>query len=401
MKFFSPKNDFLHEDYGQLQRQQRALDLKMISVNRDKKTGTIKDYFVSLDKCTCVDFQKRRKPCKHMYRLAFELGIFDLDAAKLDAQLATTPQSVNAYFKPEIYFYAPAPKDFVVIDFETANDFKDSICQMGIAVVENNSVTTTKSFMIRPPYERFTNTKIHGITFADVEKSPTFAELWSQIKIFIERQTVAAYNTPFDLSCLVSVLKFYQIPVPDFASFDILENVRDCAEYYNSKLSYCINNRLVTVAEELGFAHDAHDALSDAVVAAQVQLWLSENFPDEETAICFTTLAAFVDGFAREKFPLEILFSFCKYLLKDDNRFSDKKQTEFFNLLAAEATRRENAALYKFCGKFYDKNDNLPRAIEFYRRALALDSKSGVKTRLQTLERTLKKITDSTGVVRK
>lgn len=391
MKFFSAKKEFLHEGYDQLQRQQRALDLKMTSVNRDKKTGTIKDYFVSLDKCTCVDFQKRRKPCKHIYRLAFELGIFDLDATKIEEKLSTTPKSVHAYFNPEIYFYAPAPKDFVVIDFETANDFRDSICQMGIAVVENNSVTKMRSFLIRPPYKRFTNTKIHGITFEAVKDFPTFAELWEQIKIFIEGQTLAAYNMPFDLNCLVSVLKFYQIPVPDFSAFDILENVRDCAENYDSELSYCINHRLVTVAEELGFAHDAHDALSDAVVAAQVQLWLSENFPDEDTAISCTSLAEFVNDFAREKFPLEILVSFCKYLLKDGLRFSGKKHAEFFKLLEAEAARRENAALYKFCGKFYDEQENIPRAIDLYRRAFELDSKSGVKTRIRTLERALKK----------
>jgi len=391
VKFFSAKNEFLHEGYDQLQRQQRALDLKMTSVNRDKQTGTIKDYFVSLDKCTCVDFQKRHKPCKHIYRLAFELGIFDLDETRLNAQLSTTPKSVHAYFNPEIYFYAPIPKNFVVIDFETANDFRDSICQMGIAVVENNEVTTTKDFLIRPPYEKFTNTKIHGITFADVEKSPTFAELWSQIKIFIEGQIVAAYNMPFDLNCLVSVLKFYQIPVPDFSAFDVLENVRDCAENYDSELSYCINHRLVTVAEELGFAHDAHDALSDSVVAAQVQLWLSENFPDEDTAIHCTSLAAFFDGFAQEKFPLEVLLDFCKYNFKYGSRFSNKKHAEFFKLLEEVAARYENAALYKFCGKFYDEQENIPRAIELYRRAFELDSKSGVKTRIRTLEHTLKK----------
>ena len=391
MKFFSAKNESLHEGYDQLQRQQKALDLKMTSVNRDKQTGTIKDYFVSLDGCTCVDFRKRHKPCKHIYRLAFELGLFDLDAAKINAQLATTPKSVNAYFNPEIYFYAPVPKDFVVIDFETANDFRDSICQMGIAVVENNSVTKMKSFLIRPPYERFTNTKIHGITFADVAQSPTFAELWPQVKMFIEGQIVAAYNMPFDLNCLVSTLKFYQITVPDFAAFDILENVRDCDENYNSELSYCINHRLVTVAEELGFAHNAHDALSDSVVAAQVQLWLSENFPDEDTAINCTSLAAFFDGFAHDEFPLESLVDFCKYNLRYGDRVSIKKRTEFFKLLEAEAARRESAVLYKFCAKFHDEQENIPRAVELYRRAFEFDSRSGVKTRLQTLERTLKK----------
>lgn len=280
MKFFSAKKNFLHEEYGQLERQKKALGLKMNSVDRENQSGTIKNYFVALDGCTCVDFGRRRKPCKHIYRLAFELGVFDLDAEKIDALLAVTPKTVNAFYTPKNFLRAPVPKNFVVIDFETANDFKDSICQMGIAVVANDSITARENFFIRPPYENFTNTKIHGITFDDVKKSPTFAALWSEIKIFIAEKIVAAYNVPFDMSCLVSTLKFYKIPVPNFAAFDILENVRECRA-----LSRLANHRLVTVAQELGFAHDAHDALSDAVVAAQVQLWITKNFPRTKTLI--------------------------------------------------------------------------------------------------------------------
>ena len=280
MKFFSAKKNFLHEEHGQLERQKKALGLKMNSVDRENQSGTIKNYFVSLDGCTCVDFGRRHKPCKHIYRLAFELGVFDLDAEKIDALLAVTPKTVNAFYTPKNFLRAPVPKNFVVIDFETANDFKDSICQMGIAVVADDSITARENFFIRPPYENFTNTKIHGITFDDVKKSPTFAELWSEIKIFIAEKIVAAYNVPFDMSCLVSTLKFYKIPVPNFAAFDILENVRECRA-----LSRLANHRLVTVAQELGFAHDAHDALSDAVVAAQVQLWITKNFPRTKTLI--------------------------------------------------------------------------------------------------------------------
>lgn len=280
MKFFSAKKNFLHEEHGQLERQKKALGLKMNSVDRENQSGTIKNYFVSLDGCTCVDFGRRHKPCKHIYRLAFELGVFDLDAEKIDALLAVTPKTVNAFYTPKNFLRAPVPKNFVVIDFETANDFKDSICQMGIAVVADDSITARENFFIRPPYENFTNTKIHGITFDDVKKSPTFAELWSEIKIFIAEKVVAAYNVPFDMSCLISTLKFYKIPVPNFAAFDILENVRECRA-----LSRLANHRLVTVAQELGFAHDAHDALSDAVVAAQVQLWITKNFPRTKTLI--------------------------------------------------------------------------------------------------------------------
>lgn len=40
------------------------------------RTGSV--YFVSLNNCTCEDFKRRELPCKHMIRLALELGeVFD------------------------------------------------------------------------------------------------------------------------------------------------------------------------------------------------------------------------------------------------------------------------------------------------------------------------------------
>lgn len=34
-------------------------------------------YNVSLTQCTCFDFESRQLPCKHIYKLAFELGLLD------------------------------------------------------------------------------------------------------------------------------------------------------------------------------------------------------------------------------------------------------------------------------------------------------------------------------------
>ena len=40
--------------------------------------GRTGKYNTSLNFCTCQDFQKRRKPCKHIYRLSYKLGKFNL-----------------------------------------------------------------------------------------------------------------------------------------------------------------------------------------------------------------------------------------------------------------------------------------------------------------------------------
>lgn len=278
MNFFSDEKYFLHVTEDQIKRQQNARSLQFHSIDRDARTGKIKTYKVSLDGCTCMDFLRRHKPCKHMYRLAAELGVFPFGAPKKIQPLVTDYSSSSS---------APVPKNFVVIDFETANDFFDSVCQMGIAVVEKNSVTATESFLIRPPYKNFTNSAIHGITFVDVKDAPTFVELWPRVESLVNGRTVAAYNLFFDWTCLIATLDRYEIPRPKFEAFDVLANVRACRNR-DGELSPLKNCKLVTVAKKLGLAHDAHDAASDALVTAKIQIYMSETFPDEQTTVYVT-----------------------------------------------------------------------------------------------------------------
>lgn len=40
------------------------------------KTCRIGNYLVSLEWCSCMDYRQRRKPCKHMYKLAARCGVF-------------------------------------------------------------------------------------------------------------------------------------------------------------------------------------------------------------------------------------------------------------------------------------------------------------------------------------
>lgn len=57
---------------------------KIASLDVDAQAAIIQGsddcpYRVSLESCSCVDYQRRGEPCKHMYRLALELGVdFDL-----------------------------------------------------------------------------------------------------------------------------------------------------------------------------------------------------------------------------------------------------------------------------------------------------------------------------------
>ncbi|MDD4534183.1 MAG: exonuclease, partial [Prevotella sp.] len=41
--------------------------------------------------------------------------------------------------------------DFVAIDFETASNSPDSICEAGICVVRDGKIVETQSWLVRPP----------------------------------------------------------------------------------------------------------------------------------------------------------------------------------------------------------------------------------------------------------
>lgn len=75
------------DDEEQLWRFQNADTTVPLSIDHEKGVGLFEGsegerYEVSLTRCQCRDHVRRRKPCKHMYRLALELGILRPDAWK-------------------------------------------------------------------------------------------------------------------------------------------------------------------------------------------------------------------------------------------------------------------------------------------------------------------------------
>lgn len=67
-----------------------------VSVDREKQTGIFSGshgvYNTSLEKCNCGDYVRRRLPCKHMYRLAAELGLWDADSIVSDSSKIKSPE---------------------------------------------------------------------------------------------------------------------------------------------------------------------------------------------------------------------------------------------------------------------------------------------------------------------
>lgn len=59
--------------------------------------------------------------------------------------------------------------DFVAFDVETATSKRNSLCQIGYALVQNLAIVDTGNFLVRPPGNEYEarNSVIHKITALD------------------------------------------------------------------------------------------------------------------------------------------------------------------------------------------------------------------------------------------
>ena len=86
-----------HQDPDQQKRIKSASSAACtpVELDRDACTGIFKGssgtHSASLEKCSCIDYNRRRLPCKHMYRLAMELGLLDANF-KSDASAIVQPR---------------------------------------------------------------------------------------------------------------------------------------------------------------------------------------------------------------------------------------------------------------------------------------------------------------------
>ena len=103
------------------------------------------------------------------------------------------------------------------IDFEIANRQRSSICSVGISVWENGVEIDSFYSLAKPEPYKFERLyqKVHGLTYADVDSAPTFAELYPNVKKYLSTYVVA-HNAEFDMDCLSAWLYERKMPFPDF-----------------------------------------------------------------------------------------------------------------------------------------------------------------------------------------
>src|SRR4051812_41713201 len=110
-------------------------------------------------------------------------------------------------------------KTFTAIDFETAQGYRWSICQIGLVRIVEGKEIARISILVQPPFNYYWHrfSEIHGITREDTKCAPPFSDAWPAIQPYIAGQLVVAHNSKFDFGCLRSTLDFYGIAMPEFS----------------------------------------------------------------------------------------------------------------------------------------------------------------------------------------
>lgn len=155
--------------------------------------------------------------------------------------------------------------NYVVIDFETANERRDSVCALGMLEVNNGKIIKKYDYLINPEdYFNPFNTSINGITEEMVEGKPTFLDLWSEIKLILENtEMVIAHNASFDISVLRHTLEKYELEFPTFKY--------SCTRILSKRTwPSLINYRLDTVADSLNINFTHHQAIEDSRACSEI-----------------------------------------------------------------------------------------------------------------------------------
>lgn len=165
-------------------------------------------------------------------------------------------------------------KDFIAIDFETANHKNSSVCAVGLVVVRDGEVTDEYYSLIlpEPNYYEYRNMRIHGLSRADTDAAPIFPDVWDEIEPLLDEDLpFVAHGSSNDERFLRAAFRVYQMDYPDFQFVDTHHPARRA-------FPHLPNHQLQTVAEACGFhLEHHHNALADAHAAAAIALYFDEH----------------------------------------------------------------------------------------------------------------------------
>ncbi|HUM84418.1 MAG TPA: 3'-5' exonuclease, partial [Lachnospiraceae bacterium] len=160
---------------------------------------------------------------------------------------------------------------YVVLDLENPNVRGNSVCAIGILIVENGKVKE-KLYTLIDPEDRFDdmNSQINGITASQVVGSPTLKEYWDKIRQLLTENIVVGHNITYDLGVLSKSLVRYDLEVPKFRYI--------CTLQLSQAFISVKSHKLTELMKSIGYSYNAHNALEDALAANELYRYLLNNY---------------------------------------------------------------------------------------------------------------------------
>ena len=161
--------------------------------------------------------------------------------------------------------------DYIAIDFETANYYRNSACSVGLVrFIDGKEVDSCYS-LIHPAKMYFIpkwTQEIHHISYDDVRDKPYFPEIWDNMVMPFIKQTpgiplVAHNGNNFDMPVIKDCCNYFGMDVPALEYFDSLI----IAKKTWPKME---NHQLTKLGEFFGIEYLAHDALEDSRTCGKI-----------------------------------------------------------------------------------------------------------------------------------
>ena len=157
---------------------------------------------------------------------------------------------------------------FNAIDVETANADRASICQIGIAHVQDGGIRDQWKTLINPEdwFDPW-NVLIHGINEDGVRNSPTLPEVREELRRRL-RGSVLVSHTSFDRVAFERAMTRYDLEQLQVTWLDSARIARRAWPDSYGTRGWGLKN----IARDLGISFKHHDALEDARAAAEIVL---------------------------------------------------------------------------------------------------------------------------------
>lgn len=160
---------------------------------------------------------------------------------------------------------AGGPFDFIVVDVETADRNRHSICQIGVVGFRDGTEVFAEEVLVDPEcdFDPF-NVGIHGIGAAQVQSARNFAGVHAWVRGRLNDRLVLSHSS-FDQQALAGACRRHERPEIECRWGDTVTVARQAWPRLP-------NHKLPTLARHLGLGFRHHSAVEDARVAGLVMI---------------------------------------------------------------------------------------------------------------------------------